>query len=51
MRAGQKQLRVSVVKDDPTTVIYLLADGSRYEIKVRQMAADEPQQELVAVGQ
>lgn len=51
MRAGQNKLRVSVVKDDPSTIVYLLANGARYEIKVREMAADEPEQELVAVGQ
>ena len=44
------QLRVGVVKDEPLKVVYLLGGGQRYEITVREIAAEESVPQLVSVG-
>ena len=44
------QLRVGVVKDEPLKVVYLLGSGQRYEITVREIAAEESVPQLVSVG-
>ena len=51
MTRGASQLRVGVVQDDPLKIVYLLKDGRRYEISVREIEASEPVPKLVAVGQ
>ena len=44
------KLRVGIVKDQPLQVVYLLWNGQRYEITVREVEPDEPVKKLVAVG-
>ena len=45
------KLRVGVVKNEPLQIVYLLGNGQRYEITVREVEPDEEVKKLVPVGQ
>ena len=45
------KLRVGIVADQPLQVVYLLGNGQRYEITVREVEPEEEVKKLVAVGQ
>lgn len=44
------RLRVGILKDDPSSVVYCMADGRRFLIEVSEVEVEEVELALVAVG-